>query len=125
MQAINDAQCQPPAGLCCYNCNKVGHILPECPHPIKNPAQQVEPVGALQGRAQWGCGGKVVAGGASGGMVVACGACGPAGTCPTGTWWKGHCRWGQGRNGHSLWDQWRNGSCLWGQWWIGSCWWGQ
>eukprot|EP00961_Rhodomonas_salina_P247451 3343494-Rhodomonas_salina.1 len=75
MQAKDDAQHQPTAGCSCYNCNKVGHIHPECPHPIKNPLLPQPNRFALRGRgAQWGRGGMVVAGGASGGMVVACGA---------------------------------------------------
>eukprot|EP00961_Rhodomonas_salina_P186999 2524879-Rhodomonas_salina.1 len=90
MQAINNAQHQPPAGSSCYNCNKVGHIRPECPHPIKNPLlplpNRFAPGGrgALLGRggmvvacgarplgALLGWGGMGVASGASGGMRVA------------------------------------------------------
>eukprot|EP00961_Rhodomonas_salina_P225341 3046743-Rhodomonas_salina.1 len=78
MQAINNAQRQPPAGCCCYNCNEVGHILPECPHPIKNPLlpQPNRFAPALRGR-----GGMVIAGGARG--------------SPAGTGWNGCCQWGQ------------------------------
>eukprot|EP00961_Rhodomonas_salina_P213656 2885265-Rhodomonas_salina.1 len=62
MQAIDDAQCQPTARLCCYNCNEVGHICPECPHPIKNPLLPLPNRFAQRGRgAQWGRGGMVVA----------------------------------------------------------------
>eukprot|EP00961_Rhodomonas_salina_P057691 775395-Rhodomonas_salina.1 len=75
MQAINCAQCQPSARCCCYNCNKVGHIHPECPHPIKNPLLSLPNRFAPRGRgAQLGRGGMVVACGAHGGSVVACGA---------------------------------------------------
>eukprot|EP00961_Rhodomonas_salina_P127713 1721916-Rhodomonas_salina.1 len=82
MQAIDDEQRQSPTARSCFNCYEVGHICPNCQHPIKtrNPLSPQPNRFAPRGRgAQLGHGGMGVAGGASGGMGVASGARGGMG----------------------------------------------